>query len=116
MRIGEAQIGTLVDKLMKSTASGKAKWEATVDGQSYQCRLGDFVIVMRGSRSVIASDVSLNIKRLSGAVVANVSNNPYGISFTGPNVSEATRADLAKLFAMVDDRSDDLEELINLLG
>lgn len=116
MRIGEAQIGTLVDKLIKSTASGKTKWETTVGGQSYQCRLGDFVIVMRGSRSAIASDVTLNIKRLSGAVVANVSNNPYGFSFAGPSISDATRADLSKLFSMVDDRSDDLDELIKLLG
>lgn len=116
MQIGEAQIGTLVQKLIQSTASGKTKWEASIGQHNYQCRLGDFVILMRGSKNAIAAEVTLNVKRLSGTVVANISSSPYSFALPGPAVSDSTRVGLERLFSMVDDRSEDLDELIKLLG
>lgn len=103
-------------KLVKSTQEGRTKWERALGAGSYQCRLGDFVIMMSGNSSAYDVTVQMSIKRLNGGDLANFSSSPYGsLTLFGRGVSDSARAMLGQLFSYVDTRSDDIEELINLI-
>lgn len=109
------QLDALIDRLHSRTLAGQVRWESHLGPSVYQARFGDFVVVLQGSANALMPDnVSLDVKRLSGAVVAQITTGPYSLLGRSP-ISDTAKVNLINLYRIVDNKTDDLTELLNLI-
>lgn len=121
MASSELQISRLVERLVEKTLAAQMRWEPSPQRNTYQARFGDFLIRLTGPSSGLLTDgAQLTVVRLDGRVIESVGHPFSGASATisgqTTNVSEATRKELFRLYRMVDDRNDEIDELISMMG
>jgi hypothetical protein len=117
----ELQISRLVERLVEKTLAAQMRWEPSPQRDTYQARLGDFLIRLTGPTSGLLMDsAQLTVMRLDGRVIESVGHPFSGaaaaISGQTTMISEATRKELVRLYHMVADRNDEIDELISMMG
>lgn len=109
----------MIERLWEKTQAGSLKWSQLGSLTSYETRLGDFSIQLRGSPNVgLNRGVALRVAKLDGTEVTNVSsvNNALAGFASGVTViPPSTSATLERLYQYVSSRDTDLDELLNLL-
>ncbi|MEO7178480.1 MAG: hypothetical protein ABIW83_06530 [Allosphingosinicella sp.] len=122
MASNELQISKLVKRLVEKTLGGQMRWEPSPQRNTYQVRSGDFLIRLTGpSRGVVSDDTVLTVMRLDGRVVEAVGSRLGNIAATlggyhAVELSQATRAELERLYHMVADSNDEIDELLRAIG
>src|SRR4051812_49034609 len=109
----------LIGRLLEKTRSAQIKWERAAERGKFQSRFGDFVLLLSGTQygGLMPNEATLNIQRLDGRPVGNLSTNPGAISIVSgtTTTSEITRSQLRELYGLVANSSDDLDELLRLI-
>ena len=122
------QVAQIIDKLYVKTVNGSQKWSPSLIGGRYQARFGDYTVEIRGSLSALSAatsnassyEATIKITKLDGNVVAETGGGAIArslSSLTGmsPALSQAAQSKLNQLYGLLADRSDDLDELLNLI-
>jgi hypothetical protein len=116
----ELQISQLVQRLVEKTLAGQMRWEPSPQRNTYQVRFGDFLIRLTGpSQGLIPDDVTLTVMRLDGRVVESVGSGltTLGATLSGyTTVSGETRKQLARLYNMIAQGNDEIDELLRMIG
>jgi hypothetical protein len=108
----------MIDRLWLKTQEGALKWNQLGSMTSYETRLGDFSIQLRGSPTVgLNRGVTLKVSKLDGTEVANVvTGNSLAALATGyTSVPPSAASVLEQLYKHVSSRDSDIDELLNLL-
>lgn len=115
------QIATLLERLWAKTREGSIKWDQLSDNASYETRLGDFSISVRGSPvgGLLNQGVRLKVSRLDGKLVAAASTGSSSsiselLDGFVPLTAESASI-LQQLYGFLTDRSQDMDELLRLL-
>ncbi|WP_337828568.1 hypothetical protein [Pseudonocardia sp. TMWB2A] len=112
------------------TKNGKLSWEQPSDRDSFQTRMGDFVVGLSGwlprghgigSLAFGSGKATLTIRKLNGQIIAEVSagSELHGAVrdlVQGAAVDGKAEKKLLELYAFLSDRDSDLDELIKLIG
>jgi hypothetical protein len=118
----ELQISRLVERLTEKTLAGQMRWEPSPQRDTYQVRFGDFLIRLTGpSKGLLPDDAQLTVMKLDGRVVEHVGSRLAAIGaqlsgHPGPVLGEAARTKLARLYHMVADSNDEIDELLRAIG
>lgn len=107
------QLAQIVKKLKDGTLNRSVIWEDSVLPNTYQARLGDFLITIAGNmftNTTLGGMPKLEVKKLDGRTIADVGRNPLG-----EHVPADLASDLSQLYSMLSDRSQDLDELLKII-
>lgn len=120
MPSNEIQVARLIERLIEKTKAGTLAWQPSSQPNTYQSRFGDFVIRISGtSMGMLSSSEQLTVARLDGSVVERIGTG-YATSATAimelSEIPPEVQKQLSRLYRMVADKNDDLEELIRMLG
>lgn len=114
-----SQVAQIIDRLWARTNEGTLKWTQLGGLPSYETRLGDFSISIRGpaTRTTIDKGLFMKIAKLDGTEVAQTgTGNALAILSAGfTPLPPTSTAVLEKLWEYITNRSSDLDELLKIL-
>jgi hypothetical protein len=115
--ISTEQLNLLVQRLYERTRVGAVKWDSTLGKNRYQTRFGDFVILLQADSIPIESNmvITLDVKRLSGTFVTSITTSAFTMVSRRTAISPDTQEALRNLFDLIDNKSDEIDELIGLI-
>jgi hypothetical protein len=112
----------MIDRLWSKTKDGALKWNQLGSATSFEVRLGDFSIQLRGPPAMsvgLQRGVMLKILKLDGTEVATVGTGMNSLAALAAGhtlIQSNTEAILEQLFKHVSSRDSDLDELLKLLN
>lgn len=119
MSTNSAQMAQMIDRLWAKTEAGALKWSQLGSMTSYETRLGDFSIQLRGSPNVgLNRGVTLKVSKLDGTEVANVATGGNALAALAGGltaVPPAASSTLEQLYKYVSSRDSEIDELLKLL-
>lgn len=117
MAISTEQMNLLVQRLYERTRVGAVKWDSTLGKNRYQARFGDFIVLLQADNSPLESNmvITLDIKRITGTFVASITTSMVTMISRRTNISAETQEALRNLFELIDNKSDEIAELIELI-
>jgi len=110
------KVEAIISSVYNKTISGQIEWKPAFGERTYQVRVGNFVILLDGGPTSLYG-LCLTIRKIDGSVVANIPernnalielNNVY-------RVSSVHWQFIRDIFAFIDNREGDLDELFDLL-
>lgn len=122
MSTNQSQIAQMIDRLWSKTKDGALKWNQLGNATSFEVRLGDFSIQLRGPPAMsvgLQRGVMLKILKLDGTEVATVGTGMNSLAALAAGhtlIQSNTEAILEQLFKHVSSRDSDLDELLKLLN
>ena len=119
MASSREQINTLIIKLTNKSAAGEMTWEPSAQPKTYQTRVGNHLIQIKGSsgNALNRNTSMLTVLRLDGNVVEKFSSSAIGLlgEFPATMISPTHGEMLDKLYEIVSGDTGDISELLKLL-